>query len=159
MIPDLTRSRRPLSWPTNPTNLTHPLLKNVNRIPIFSVFIISLIFFLFILHQEYGRYKSCCFVSTLWASPLSGEQCITGPFYLMPGRHKLHHCLSFELFCMLLPYINRIQSTPLGELIAVSTDRPGKKIFGTFLSCERNVRGKGYLFHFLRASTKVKASF
>lgn len=62
---------------------------------------------------------------------------------------------------MLSPYINGTCPTPIGELIAVKTDGKTclKKMFGIFISYEGNVRGKGSLFHFLRAETKAKTRF
>lgn len=93
-------------------------------------------------------------------SPTSGKQCITGPSYLMPGRHKQHPCITVWLLSF-SAHFNETQHTPIGELIAVRADgKIGlKNIFGAFLSCEGNVRGKGCIFYFLRAATKVKASF
>lgn len=61
---------------------------------------------------------------------------------------------------MLSPYINGTCPTPIGELIAVKAGGKTrlKKLFGIFISCEGNVK-ENYVFHFLRADTKVKASF
>lgn len=101
----------------------------------------------------------------LFMSATVGKRCITGSSYPMSGRQteptSPPYCLSFELFCVLLLDINGTWPTPIGELIADRAD--GKiglnKMFGTFLSCKGNIEEKGCPSHFLRAATKIKASF